>query len=533
MKRILVALLALSIPSFAQTINPNQVRGTAVVQSPTGSQPVSQLNGVLYVNPSSATDLVTQVNTLFTGCSFACEVHIPAGNYTVTSGTILINHATQSLTGDGKDKVRITYAGTNFLDWRYSSSTYDFNASGEVSGFTVTCSNSAAICLSGGSTIGATWKDLNVYGPGGITNASSAGTSQGFVFQNTFDWMERWTLKNINIGGFSQNIHFLAPTGAGTSSYGYGLVDGVWTNQGCGTKGVVADSGADVYNTLGFKYQFNYACSGVTTGSEVFTIGGGLRGQGFNVTGENASANYTFAHILTSGIMNFDGDYNIFGLPTTGGVIVDTPTSGNTIPFFIGPQEGTIYKSAGIPLLVNYDGSGESFVVNPIEVPSFATNQIAARFGYLASTTTSKTAAYDAFAPQSKFCHFTRNASLTEASLVPAWCVDEAGNVTNKGTITLGTSSAISSMKKYSVTITPAVVAAATCSEQQFAATGLTQSEYVTQISNTAALNANGNVTMTARADVFTAGKIDIQFCNVSAAPATPPAGAYVFLAIH
>lgn len=397
------------------------------------TSPTSALNSIItvrYVNPSSAIDLITQINALFTNCSYVCEVHIPAGNYTVSSGTILINHATQSLTGDGKDKVRITYAGSNFLDWRFNSLTYDFNAAGEVSGFTVTCTSLSATCMTGGSTIGAKWHDINVYGPGGMANAGAAGTSQAFVFQNTFDWMERWSMVNVNIGGFATNIHFLAPSG-GTDSFGYGLVNGVWTNQGAGTKGVVIDLGATVYNMLGFKYQFNLQNGGA--GSEIFRIGGSFNGVGFDVTGENFSANYTFAHI-TTGLMLFHGDYKVFGPPSMGGIVIDTPqTTGQPIPFQIDAGLGAVYHMAGIPPLVNYDGSGESFTVTPVDIPDQTTNQVAARFGYLRSTTTGKSAFFDAFDINAKLCHFTRNSFTTDGNLVSAWCLDGTGNSTQSG----------------------------------------------------------------------------------------------------
>src|ERR1700734_2430254 len=82
------------------------------------SGPASSLNNISYVDPTSTTDLVDQVNTLFANCSNACEVHIPAGNYgpgfTTPVGTdplhptILLSKNTQRLVGDGQRITNIT-----------------------------------------------------------------------------------------------------------------------------------------------------------------------------------------------------------------------------------------------------------------------------------------------------------------------------------------------------------------------------------------------------------------------------------------
>jgi hypothetical protein len=411
----------------------------SIVQPSGTTLKVNSLNQVLYVDPDSGTDLITQVNALFTACNFYCDVHIPAKAtcYVVASGTILIHHATQTLSGDGRDKVRICYAGTAFLDWRMNSSTYDFNTGGDVSGFTVYLSNLAGVALSWGSVLGPKLHDANIYGPGGIANQTPpVGTSQAVVFQNDYNWMERWSIVNVNFGGFAKTLHFMAPTGAGTDSYGYGLVHGVWTSQGAGTYGVVVDAGANVYNQLGFDYQFNSGAT--TTADEVFRIAGAFTGVNFAVTGENAGAPYTFAHILNGGFMKWHGDYSVFGSPL---IIVDTPQpTHGPIPFQILTTAGSLGRSAGIPLLANYDGSGENFIVSPADIFTNDSDQFGARFGYLTSATTNKNAIYDASNANSLRCMFNRNSFGTEASLAKRWCVDGSGNSTQSGSMTAGSS---------------------------------------------------------------------------------------------
>jgi hypothetical protein len=422
MKRSLLTLFAVLTPpvlcvpanSAAQASIPSSVRNPQ--------------HGVRHVDPSSSVDLITQVNTLFADCAYACSVHIPAGNYMVAGGTILLHHASQSLTGDGKDKVRITYAGTNFLDWRYNASTYDFNASGEVSGFTVTCTNLAATCLTGGSTIGATWHDLNVYGPGGIVSAGATGTSQAFVFTNTYNWMERWTLRNINIGGFQTNLHFAAPQG-GTSSDGYGTVDGVYTNQGRGSFGVVVDAGVAVYNSLMWRYQVN---SGGTTGAEeYFHVAGQLQGVGFALTGENASAPVTAIHTLCGGSLRFEGDTNLFG----GGLISDCPGAGWPA-IFISPTAALNGVNGDVQGAGTVIGSnGKTQTVYPTQIMNGSNPYESSMTGFLGDAVDGWSAPFVAFDPGMSLCDFTRPEYAPLNALTWVRCVDGRGNETTQGSV--------------------------------------------------------------------------------------------------
>ena len=256
----------------------------AAPQTSGTTPPISSLNKVMYVDPTSTVDLVDQVNTLFAHCLNACEVHIPAGNYgpgfttpvgtDVLHPTILLSHNTQRLVGDGQGITNIIDTNARpFIDGH--SASFSINPGVVVSGFTLRCTNVAAVCITAGDAIGFRIRDIEMIGPGGQTNSESSGTSQAIVLVNKSGWFERWKFDDVVIGGFHVNLHFATPAG-GTDSFGYGQAEQVTSSMGCGDHGVQIDSGANVYNIIKFEYQFNYACKGVTTGTEVFTVGGSL-----------------------------------------------------------------------------------------------------------------------------------------------------------------------------------------------------------------------------------------------------------------
>ncbi|WP_433974449.1 hypothetical protein [Tunturiibacter lichenicola] len=539
MKNILSALLYLymAATAYGQSVTASPPSKQKVVRTTRTAPLVNASPNIRYVDPTSTTDLVDQVNTLFANCSHTCEVHIPGGNYgpgfTTPVGTdalhptIILSKSTQRLVGDGQ---RITnIIDTNalpFIDAHVAP--FNLNPGIVISGFSINCTNTAAVCITAGDATGFRIRDIEMIGPGGQTNDASSGTSQAIVLANKLGWSERWKIDDIVIGGFHTNLHFEKPDG-GTDSFGYGQAEQITSNIGCGDHGVQVDSGANVYNIIKFEYQFNYGCKGVTTGTEVFTIGGFFAGQNFHVTGENAGNNYTFAHVLKGGVFFFDGDYNVFGLPNTGLVVTDaTQPADGPVPFYIGTQVGTIFKSAGIPLLSNYDGSGESFRVTPVEVPTNSREQ-AARMGYLTSTTSGKGAVYDAFEGGSRRCHFVRNQFQTEAALTPVWCVDAAGNTTQTS-IKLGPTTVISSFVKYSVAVTPAAVPASTCRDQVFTAPGMTSSDSITQFTSSVPF---GEVSVTGYPNPDKAGQLIVHYCNSTTAPYTPPAATYNFMAIR
>jgi hypothetical protein len=391
------------------------------------------------VDPRSDVDLIRQVNALALRCNFSCTVHIPAGNYTVADGTILVHHNGLSIVGDGPNNTIIHYAGLNFLDSRLDRVTYgpSYYGSGTIGGFTIYCTNPNVRCMTGGSVLGQHWEDLSVIGPGGLTGSPPVGANaEGFTFWNTYNWMERTVFRDITIGGFSTNFHFMAPKG-GTDSFGYMLFDGVWSNQGARSHNFVVDAGASVYNALGFTMQDN--SGGTTLKDEVFSIAGAFTGVGFHFTGENAGAPMTFAHVACGGHMIFEGDYNIF----FGEAVADCPetTRDNGDAFRISPSAGLAGirgSISGNPVLANTTALGlmpeqtlrlwpyEAFNrVNPYGVAY--TGFAADKQGFVSPITV--------FDPAVPWCIATREHYASEGQIMPKLCLDGRGDLVATGSI--------------------------------------------------------------------------------------------------
>ena len=390
------------------------------------------------VDPRSSVDLITQVNALALGCNYTCIVHIPAGDYTVASGTILVHHNGLSLVGDGRNNTFIHYRGLNFLDSRLDASTYgpSFSGSGTIGGFTVECSNPDVRCITSGSVLGQRWQDLTLLGPGGLTGSPPAGaTAEGFTLQNTYNWMERTVFRDITIGGFTSNFHFLAPRG-GTDSFGYMLFDGIWTNQGARSRNFVVDAGAGVYNTLGFTMQVN--SGGTTVRDEVFSISGAFTGVGFHVTGENAGAPMTFAHVHCGGHMVFEGDYNVF----FGEAVADCPeTNGGTGDAFrVSPTAGLAGvrgSLAGNPSIANASDLGLMSPQTLTFWPYTAFNRV----NPYANAWTGFAGTKDGVSPMSVFdpnvpwCLATRGRYTGQGQVDMKLCVNGSGDLATAGSL--------------------------------------------------------------------------------------------------
>jgi hypothetical protein len=348
-----------------------QLYTSAVLASPEAGQSVAQpagttlavnsLNSVLYVNPALTTDLVTQVNALAASCSGSCTIHIPAnpsGCYTVTSGTIYLHQHGISLVGDGKNNTCINYAGTNFLDLRYSGADYDssYSQGAEITGFTLNATNAAVKAMTIGSVQNLNFHDITLVGPAGIVNAGSAGTSQAFIFQNTYNWMERTSFHNITIGGFLYNKHWMAATGSGTDSYAYGVWDGLHENVGPGGASVLVDAGAGVYHTL--KYEGSVNSTNTSSSDSLFQINGTFSGTNFHFDGEGSFVN--FANVTSTGQMFFDGGISTFeGNSNIGTGIFCIGPSCTSTPLLAG------YNAAGT--IANYGGTSQTATVYPVE----------------------------------------------------------------------------------------------------------------------------------------------------------------------
>lgn len=393
----------------------------------------SALAQTFAVDPHSSVDLITQVNALALGCNFACTVRIPAGEYTVATGTILVHHNALSIVGDGRNNTIIHYAGLNFLDSRLDAATYgpSYSGSGLIGGFTVYCTNPNVHCITTGSVLGQRWQDITLVGPGTLTGSPPVGAhAEAFTIQNTYNWMERTVFRDLTLGGFSSNFHFLAPTPGGTNSFGYMLFDGIWTNQGPRSHNFVVDPGAAVYNTLGFTMQVN---SGATsTQDEVFSISGEFSGVGFHVTGENAGAPITFAHVHCNARMNFEGDYNVF----FGEAISDCPQGKRDTgaQFRIGPNSGLAGirgSMAGNPTLANTTALGQisaqDLVIWPYEDFNRSNPYAIAYTGFAAGR--SGVSPISVFDPNVPWCVATRGLYTGEGQIDPKLCLNGAGEL--------------------------------------------------------------------------------------------------------
>jgi hypothetical protein len=404
---------------------------------------------VFSVNPSSGADLVTQANSLIRECAGRCEIHIPCGHYAVSSGTITITNPGASIVGDGRSCVFIDYAGPNFLK-RSSSAEMFFLPAAKIAGFTLTCSSSSSQCIEAGDVTGFDLEDVSLVGPAGATNAHFrlAGSSQGMVFQNSRQWMERALIRNVHIGGFATNIHFAAPTGTGTQSFGYWQVSGLWSNLGsntavppaCGNTrgaqsyGMAVDAGAAVYNVIEWTGSFNSECT--TAADEYFRIAGTFQGVGFEIAGENSGAAVTFAHVVgQTGEFQFQGGYNVFG----GGVAVDAIHYPNALPaFWVRPTAGLAGVNGGVKgagSIANWNGSGQPVVITPSEYLENSNPAVPAFVGYVERPdgASSPLPVYDS---RMSYCIGTIAPYAAPTNVQATWCVDGRGNESIKGDAT-------------------------------------------------------------------------------------------------
>lgn len=124
-------------------------------------------------------------------------------------------------------------------------------------------------------------------------------------------------------------------------------------------------------------------------------------------------------------------------------------------------------------------------------------------------------------------CTFTLG-MLNAGTSVNTPSVNASASVTTPA-ITVGGGSAVTHIAYYTTgAVTPAAVPAQSCNDQTFAVTGLQSADNIGSVQPPGSL---GNLSVNAYAS--TANTLTLHFCNVSAASAVPPAGAYAFLAMR
>lgn len=124
-------------------------------------------------------------------------------------------------------------------------------------------------------------------------------------------------------------------------------------------------------------------------------------------------------------------------------------------------------------------------------------------------------------------CTFTLGV-LNAGAAVNAPAVAASSSVTTPS-LTVGGGSAVTKISYDSTgPVTPAAVAAQSCSDQTFAVSGIVATDNLGSIHPPGAL---GNVSV--EGYVSATNTLTLHFCNVSSASVIPPAGAYSFLAMH
>ena len=386
--------------------------------------------GEFYVDASVGGALVDTVNHVFAACGSApCAVHLPPGEFHVAGGTIHMTRPMESLLGAGRSLTRIVYSGAGpFVDLHQSAAAYSVAGFDTIRGFALQCSDAAATGLYVGSGENLTLQDLNVVGPGGLLSRAPAGSSEGIVWQNTVHWAERWTMRDIQLGGWGVGIRFKAPTGAGTPSFGYGRAEGLQFNSE--RVQVQVDGGAEVYHLAGWSQIFNASSPGPA--DAVFVVGGTFSGRDFAVTGESGGKPLRFLHVLKGGVMRWSGSYDVWNIHP------DLPVVDAGGRFEIGPaagELGVLGLTAAVGEIKDFAGSGSTVRVFPRESlggdnPAY-TAQRAYVVGGQVKGAGIESAPLEVFDPSLRYCAATlvpryNGHPVNEAT--PVWCVDGSGD---------------------------------------------------------------------------------------------------------
>ena len=400
---------------------------TASVPAPLHAQ---EINGVRYVDPSSKTDVVTQINDLFAACSNHCEVHLPAGVYRSTStAPILMQSAGQSLVGDGSGSVSIAFAAPVALFWHVTDGTF-FTKAGRLQGMTFICASTATHCIDAGDSTGATFRDLVIYG---------ATSGDGVYLHNTSRWMERTVWEGVHIGlPNSENavgMHFAPPAKPGTGSFGYQSFPGVWFNIRNGGKGLQVDAGAALYHvsTLNISFNLNNPVTG--DGTEVVRVGGQVSAGLCSLVGEPSTGGtgYLLGHLIGEGYFLCKGSAAVYG---NASVRVEGPAGTAQPRWSLYSDNEIMQASAGAGTIDNWNGTHTSMGIFPLALPGNNSEENAA-LGFLIGGDRLRTP-FLAFDPRSSLCAHTWQIYQPIAKMKPVSCVDGAGNSRQIGSASFG-----------------------------------------------------------------------------------------------
>jgi hypothetical protein len=390
----------------------------------------SEINTIRYIDPSSKTDIVSQINDLFAACSSHCEVHIPTGVYKSSSSSpILMQSAAQSLVGDGSGSVSITFTSAVALSWHVTDGSF-FTKAGRLQGITFICAPASTHCIDAGDSNGATFRDLVIYG---------AKSGDGVYLHNTHQWMERTVWDNVHVGlPHSENaigIHIAAPAAPGTDSYGYQSFLGVWFNIPNGGKGLQVDSGANLYHAAILNLSFNLNNPVTGDGTEVIRVAGQVSAGLCSLVGEPSTGGtgYVLGHLLGQGYFLCKGSAAVYG---NAAVHVDGPAGTGQPRWSLLSDNEILQVSAGAGSIADWNGTGTAMGIYPISIPGNNSEENAA-FGFLIGGDRVRTP-FLAFDPRSFFCAHTWQLYQTIAQMHPVSCIDGAGNSRQSGSASFG-----------------------------------------------------------------------------------------------
>jgi hypothetical protein len=385
------------------------VCGVAVAQS---ANPAAN-NAYFAVNPTSPTDIVTQINTLTSTCGANCVIHVPAGRFTTQSSVPITLHSGQSLIGEGESLTSISGNVQKMIVWHATGNADFFNPAGTISNMAIHCGAATIECIDTGDLVQAHLETLLVDG---------AYNGDCISITNQNHWFERSSFINLTVGSPGANsarcnvgIH-LRPATGGTNSFGYAYWPSIYQNSTA--SGVQVDGGNLLYNASYIGIQSNQ------DDGFALVAGGAVTASFLSITGEGAGGGI---HVLKGGSVRGCGSQ----LSQLHPDVVDGPNDDTHMPLDLTDcgfgsatsiskflNEGSIHFT---PQILHHSSTGE------VNAGLFFTDN-ANRTGGPAIM----------FSPGGHFSIGTKELYDVIGTYHPVWWMDNVGNTTQGGSIGVG-----------------------------------------------------------------------------------------------
>lgn len=330
MKKLCLAILLIAAPSLAQTVRPDQVRGTAAVASPAAGQTITQpvvsgvqttltvnsLNGMMNPLAFSNADFGDKVNAAFTACHGTgatvtpCTVKIPSGTYSYAH-TINLT-AFDTLEGSGLSDTTINFTGTG--DGIKQTSTVFQGNVGSLHDFQIIGTASATNCVHISGITGPVLYNLGIHG---CVGANADGLLLEDILtkdssnNNLQSWMERIQIHNVDLGkaGADNFTDMEFRNNGGSGSFDYSDID-VTMGVHCGGNGIIVGTGTDLLQVqLSAQGNIDSGCGASENSTEALVVKGLLRyARGFigleGGTSTNAFHVYSTGEVLYNGTIH-------------------------------------------------------------------------------------------------------------------------------------------------------------------------------------------------------------------------------------